>query len=565
MIILVDGQEAILSDDFSFEYIVENRLFLGRDGYTLNITFPLRECAGNIAIFGHLHRADIAKDKIIFECSILDKNTTLNGSLRITKIGEKSIEGQFTEGRCEQTSSDPFEDTYVNELDLGVPAFQGDYTPAEAWKSIDDGKIAVALPWINEASPTQFNNWVVYEDGLYKWDVNVYVNHRPTEDHSMSLKASYLSWQPYLIYIAKKILDKCGYTYDFTAWESSSYRFLIICNTLPYTWTEGDLRDFKNILPRWTVSEFFEKLEKLLLWEFDFDHRAKHVKMSMSKVVLASTPTVEIAQVVDEYSVDIDAEGTSSNCDYIGAKRWAYKECSHPMQMYYACDWFRPGETFLTEYPDTPTLLSLNARHYITLPDGTETQVYGEQIYYFDPQLAGWVGGEYHQFITRDDVDKVMYSDADRAYFVFRSIAVEGRLPGREFDTQIYVPQPINAFGCGIPDSDDIETEEIEFVPVCISDTYISKKDDKGYMMYLSFSSYQDDTTTSTTTEQGTIRQPTPTCKIIDGEKEKTSEYYDVIYLAFWNGVIPEPGKTPYPYIDRFCVTHSVLLRTGSI
>lgn len=28
-----------------------------------------------------------------------------------------------------------------------------------------------------------------------------------------------------------------------------------------------------------------------------------------------------------------------------------------------------------------------------------------------------------------------------------------------------------------------------------------------------------------------------------------------MIYLAFWNGVIPEPGKTPYPYIDRFCIT----------
>ena len=52
MKILVNGMEAAVRSDLSFDYVIENRLFLGRDGYTLDITFPLRECPENQDIFG---------------------------------------------------------------------------------------------------------------------------------------------------------------------------------------------------------------------------------------------------------------------------------------------------------------------------------------------------------------------------------------------------------------------------------------------------------------------------------------------------------------------------------
>ena len=56
MKILVNGMEAAVRSDLSFDYVIENRLFLGRDGYTLDITFPLRECPENQDIFGHINR-----------------------------------------------------------------------------------------------------------------------------------------------------------------------------------------------------------------------------------------------------------------------------------------------------------------------------------------------------------------------------------------------------------------------------------------------------------------------------------------------------------------------------
>jgi hypothetical protein len=35
-------------------------MFSGSDGYTLTITFPLKDCPENLAIFGHINCTDVA-------------------------------------------------------------------------------------------------------------------------------------------------------------------------------------------------------------------------------------------------------------------------------------------------------------------------------------------------------------------------------------------------------------------------------------------------------------------------------------------------------------------------
>ena len=61
MEIIINNQQAVLKEGTSFDFIAENRLFTGSDSYTLTITFPLRGCVQNIAIFGHIHRAILTK------------------------------------------------------------------------------------------------------------------------------------------------------------------------------------------------------------------------------------------------------------------------------------------------------------------------------------------------------------------------------------------------------------------------------------------------------------------------------------------------------------------------
>lgn len=552
MIILVEGKPALIKSGSSFEFIAENRLFMGRDSYTLTLTFPLRDCPENRAIFGHIERIDVVKEKVFYECIIQDKSFSAVGSLLVTGVSETEVKCQFAEGRCEQTATDPFEKVYINDLDLGVQPSGGSYTPSQAWGGIAYGNNEVALPWINDAAPTQFNNWVVFEDNTYKWEKNVYVNRRPTTAYQTALAGYSLSWQPYLIHIAKKICEAVGYTYDFSQWEASDYRYLIVCNTLPYTWTEGDLRNYKSVMPKWTVTEFFSKLELFLMCEFNIDHKSKHIGFEFSQDALSAIEPVEIKDAVEEYTSDIATDNQS--CDYLGAKRLAYKECDHSMQPYYACDWFLPSYSIIREYANVDTLINANKRHMISDTKGNQYAVYGEGAYLTEHRNSSFGPSVW------DSVNHVMYSKNDDTYFVFRSIGVHTDATGRRAGgAQMYVLQPINVFGSGSEESDDVDTEEIEFVPVCVTDTHVSDDDDKGYMMFLSFSTYQDESTTESSTETNAIHQPLSASSIEAGKKEEKTEYYDVIYIAFWDGAIPNYGKTPYPMIDTINVTQDWL------
>ena len=100
-------------------------MFTGSDSYTLTITFPLKDCpqrsalwdallAKNIRIFGHFHRHDVEKNKVVFNCEIRDRRFYKSGSIVITQISEVEVKTQFLEGRSEQNFDDTFDDIYLN-------------------------------------------------------------------------------------------------------------------------------------------------------------------------------------------------------------------------------------------------------------------------------------------------------------------------------------------------------------------------------------------------------------------------------------------------------------------
>lgn len=95
MEIIINNKQAVLKEGTSFDFIAENRLFTGSDSYTLTITFPLRGCTQNIAIFGHIHRADVAKNKVVFDCEIRDRDFYRSGTITITEISDVEVKTQF--------------------------------------------------------------------------------------------------------------------------------------------------------------------------------------------------------------------------------------------------------------------------------------------------------------------------------------------------------------------------------------------------------------------------------------------------------------------------------------
>jgi hypothetical protein len=106
--------------------------------------------------------------------------------------------------------------------------------------------------------------------------------------------------------------------------------------------------------------------------------------------------------------------------------------------------------------------------------------------------------------------------------------------------------QPINQFGGHIVSDDDDATEtEVEFVPAWIDDTDSTY----GKCLFLDPASY-DEETGEEDDDTTTVAQPYPVATLIAGEKDRSSEYYSVIYVAWWDGNLPMLGKMPFPAID---------------
>lgn len=520
MNIYVNNKLAALKKGTSFEYVSENRLFSGSDGYTLTITFPLRGCPENIAIFGHINRADVAAKKVIFDCEIRDRNFYKFGSITITEINDAEVKTQFLEGRSEQNFDKTFDKVYINELDLGSPPTTSKtaITPLNAWQPNHSNPVCVALPWVNDYSGNIQNKAehivddAVQNKSHYEW----------SED------TTGLSWQPYLLYITKKICEAVGYAADFSKWEEvEEYRYLLICNTLPHAWY---MPGFANALPHWTVEEYFEKLELFLGGEFDFDHRGKRITFAFTQATLASKKPVCLESVVEEHSTEVKVD--DERCEYLESKNLVYKDCDHEMWKFYSCDWFIKGwQNRVVRYNSMRELLAANKSY------------------------ANW-DGQHHR---NSQIDKLLYAADCDAYFVIRAMSrtvksitsIAGHV--RIHFNYKCILQPVNLFGGRIVSEDeDAEQVEIEFVPAWIDNT----EPKYGKVLFLSFSSYDEDSGVQGEDEEKyPFMQTHGVSSLAAGEKEKKSEYYDCIYIGWYDGSNYYHGShLPYPNVENIVI-----------
>ncbi len=519
MQIYVNNKLASLKKGTSFEYVSENRMFSGSDGYTLTITFPLKDCPDNLAIFGHINRADVAAQKVIFDCELRDKGFYKFGSITITEINESEVKTQFLEGRSEQNFDKTFDKVYINELNLGAPPTTSitQMTPEKAWYPGYHSNQCVALPWVNDYSGNLQNlaEYVVdnasQNKGHFEWNTE---------------QCRGLSWQPYLLHITRKICEAVGYTPDFSKWEEvEEYRYLLICNTLPFAWY---MPEFANALPHWTVEEYFEKLEVFLGGEFDFDHRGKRISFAFTNDVLTDKHPVLLENVVEEHSTEVKVE--EEDCKYSEAQNLVYKDCDNEMWKFYSCDWFIKGwQNRVERYDHMTDLLAQNK------------------------WLATWSGSSQRG----SNRDKLLYAADCDAYFIVvpysrKAVRYDSLSKRIIFEYQCRL-QPVNLFGGRIVnDDEDAPQTEIEFVPAWIDDTEAKY----GKVLFLSFSSFDEDTATS-----GDDADKYPFAKTISlrsleaGEKEKKSEYYDRIYVGWYDGSNYYVGHhLPYPNVEDVVV-----------
>ena len=345
-----------------------------------------------------------------------------------------------------------------------------------------------------------------------------------------------LSFQPYLIAIVRRICLALGYSCDVSQWNNrQDLRYLIVCNVLPWAW---DIPQFARALPHWSVTVFFEKLEHFLGGEFDIDHRNKSIKFTFTSNILLNAETIKIDKVVDSYTAEVSDTNESN---YIEASNVRYKECEHNMWKFYSCPWFiKDSKNTRVEYDTIVQLINAN-RSYARV----------------------------RQYHRGTNINKVLYAKNIDTHFIIRCIRNEyagTNSLGEKLYDRICILQPINVFGDKIVDESNEDAIELDFVPAWIEETESSK----GNCLFLEIGNYEEEDASSSNTsndDDTTIYQPNAMQQLSAGKKQEKVEYYDKIYVAFWNGTNYNSGKLPCPTLDTINIREdwSVFSSNGSL
>lgn len=526
MKISVNGTPLALKKGSSFEYISENRLFSGSDDYTLAITFPLRGCPQNLKVFGHINRIDVSLGKVVFDCEIRDKRFYKFGTLTVVEISVSEVKCQFLEGRSEVNYNSSFDKLYINELDLGKPSIlePSKISPLAARQFLND---YVALPWVNNNSDSGLGHNFCHvnpDTDEYEWD-------------------SYtdgLSWQPYLLYITRKICEAVGYDYNFDSWTYSRFRYILVCNTLPHAW---DMPEFARALPAWTITEYFEKLELFLGGEFDIDHRRKFINFRFSDEVQNDIKSECIENIIQEFNSEVTAEDSDSG--YINAKNLLYKEEDSRAWKFYSCEWY--VKWMKEKKPE-------NVVSFETMQQLLDyAKKYKEE--WWDNVTVHVLGGWYYD----SNVNLFYVKEVDQ-YFVFRVIGISYK-GNMSFQINVCLQNVNNIHSRIVDSSDSAPSEEIEFVPVSIDHTDL----DHGFCMFLTPGSFDDKEGTDNyqfnweeNIERNVkFRLTFPESVIMNGEKQTSvAEYYDRIFVAYWGGAWAGSwGKLPCPLVGNVMIS----------
>ena len=549
MEIIINGKQAYLKKNTSFDFIFENRLFTGSDSYTLSITFPLKGCARNIAIFGHIHRADVIKSKVVFDCDIRDGAFFKSGSITITEISAVEVKTQFLEGRSEQNFDETFDDIYLNELDLGYPTTRIGLSASNALQAYPTNNW-VPLPWVNNYSGNIQNPYTVGSHYVTGFE-NSYEEH---------------SFQPYLLYILKRICDKLGYTYDFTELEKSQYRTLLICNTLPSAW---DAWNFAIALPHWTLTEFFEELENFLFGEFDVNHKAKRIEFHFSNALAKASGEVLIEKVIDSYTAEVSQEDESK---YMASCNLKYADNDALLWAYYSCDWFiRANKSKAIVYDKMMDLVKAAEQLKVSgVYEGTGRDGRG----YSCSMCRGYP--------SASDGNRLFYCKENDTYFVmycYKSELFKSQY-GKNWYKYYNRLLPVNQFGENYV-GEDADEIELKIVPAWIdgtddkygnvlfldcgemgsSESWTISEDESSSGSSSSFTGARTDNSTafgrrsytdsSIDYNAGDLAQGYASYAIGKGNENKTSEYFSVIYVGFWDGQTLTAGHQPHPVVDK--------------
>lgn len=310
MEIRIDGHRAVMKEGTSFQYISENRSFTDSESYTFNIVFPLRGCVENQKIFGNIERADVAKKKINYTCEIIDIHLHVRGKATVTEVTEEQISLQFLGGKAYTNYAEILDNTYIDEMKFGYGSLilKEDFNKNDVRLKSYNEVQEVALPFFNNNSGEIYNDYkLMYGTIFVRQRAEVY--------------------QPYFMFIIYRVIRNIGYKMIRNDIENTPFRNIIVCNVDPRTMH----RDYKYVLPHWTVAEFFDQVEKLFNCEVRVNEESKEISICLMGKAKDQYSTEHLKEVLDSYKTEISESEEASfrwskNIGYEdpGYNRWKF-------------------------------------------------------------------------------------------------------------------------------------------------------------------------------------------------------------------------------------------------
>lgn len=313
--LIIDGKEAVIKAGTSFKLTRMNPYFEDQGDFTFEVQLPLDGCAENLAIFGAVHRAEVgladwANKELPMH--LIAPPIDLEGVAKVMTVSETEVKVQLLAGKSAVNDfgkDAEGKDLYIDELDLGLQ-LDNPNTPIGYQDPYD-----VETKTLYVTFPVKDSSGMIVNYPLWTWHLSgtVWIRDYCTYKN--------YAVQPYLATVINSIIRKLGYWQLLNVFNSSWLKDVFVANNV-------QTNNVDDILPHWTVAEFFTELRNAFGVYLDVKHGRDALGNSVKYANLVSLNShysggadVVLEQVTDELTADIDHDESAKttkegNTDY---------------------------------------------------------------------------------------------------------------------------------------------------------------------------------------------------------------------------------------------------------
>lgn len=302
--LIIDGKEAVIKAGTSFKLTRMNPYFEDQGDFTFEVQLPLDGCAENLAIFGALHRAEVglagwANKELPMH--LIAPPVNVVGVAKVMTVSEAEVKVQLLAGKSAVNDfgkDAEGKDLYIDELDLGL-SLDNTNTPVGYQDPYDVKK------HLYVTFPVKDSTGMIVNYPLWKIMIKKNAGGETVEKRDSCTYQNY-AVQPYLATVINSILTKLGYGQILNVFNTSWLKDIFVANNV-------QTNNVDDILPHWTVSEFFTELRNAFGVYLDVKHGRDVLGQSVKYVNLVSLTShysggadVVLEEVLDELTADID-------------------------------------------------------------------------------------------------------------------------------------------------------------------------------------------------------------------------------------------------------------------